>query len=141
MILRTRQSAPDCRISLRHSCPHPARSGHREHSLKRNCGVLPSVAVRLLATSTATPAGRLVSGHVTTRGPRNFHQIAPTRQIARQATNPTPSVINDMGIPYSGIASASQSPLLKTAENQAFWGIPKRALIQSLFAGGLSGAF
>src|SRR5450759_714454 len=73
MMLRTRHSAPEARTSLRHSCPHPAFSGQRVHSLSRNSGALPNTVAAACVASTTTPAGRLVSGHVTTRCPRYFH--------------------------------------------------------------------
>ena len=88
MMLRTRQSAPDSLISLRHSCPHPAFSGQREHSLSRNSGALPNTVAAACAASNTTPAGRWFSGHVITRWPRYFHQALPNRHTATPA-NPT----------------------------------------------------
>src|ERR1017187_3903915 len=110
MMLRTRQSAPDSWISLRHSCPHPALSGQREHSLNRNSGALPNTVAAACAASTTTPAGRLVSGHVMTRWPRYFnhtlpnHTAAPAKRTAARSKT-------DIGIRDSEIILANGSPL------------------------------
>src|SRR5664280_1723833 len=110
MTLRTRQSAPDSRTSLRHSCPHPAFSGQREHSLSRNSGALPNTVAAACAASTTTPAGRLVSGHVITRWPRYFNQVLPSHTAA-PARRTAATAKTDISIRNSEIILANQPPL------------------------------
>src|ERR1039458_5211771 len=111
MMLRTRQSAPDSSTSLRHCCPHPAFSGQRVHSLSRNSGGLPKALAAACAASTTTPAGRLVSGQVTMRCPRYFHQAPPNRHTASPAKRITARANNDIGIRNSRNVLASRPPL------------------------------
>src|ERR1019366_9268172 len=131
MMLRTRHSAPAARTSLRHCCPHPAFSGQRVHSLSRNWGALPSAlaaacvastttpACALAAAcvaSTTTPAGRWVSGHVTIRCPRYFHQAPPSRHTPSPAKRITARANNDIGIRNSKDVLARRTPLHGTAK-------------------------
>src|ERR1035438_2966670 len=110
MMLRTRQSAPDSRTSLRHCCPHPAFSGHRVHSLNRNSGALPNTLAAACVASTTTPAGRLVSGHVTIRCPRDFHPEQPRGHTASPAKRITARANNEIGTRNSKITLALQAP-------------------------------
>src|ERR1039458_1333061 len=110
-MLRTRQSAPASRTSLRHCCPHPAFSGQRVHSLSRSSGALPNALAAACVASTVTPAGRLVSGHVTIRCPRYFHQAPPSRHTASPAKRITARANNEIGIRNSNTTLALQAPL------------------------------
>ena len=81
-MLRTRHASGDSWIWARHSWPHPACSGQREHAERRN---EPKMAAR--PAPRATPAGRRFSGQVMTRSPRYRSQTIRYRMQIIE-TNP-----------------------------------------------------
>lgn len=80
MIAQTRQAFGASSICAKHSCPQPALSGQREHSLSLSSS-FPTVALKAaFPAATRTAAGLCVSGHETSLSPRDFRYVRRARR-------------------------------------------------------------